>query len=235
MMRNAVANTLQAIGDLLAPLNLTPAQWLLAALALLFGVLLLALLLRRRAPRESRVPQLLISRGEINQAENSSLQLLSLKVSNLNDYPVQLLELALKTELMPHPLPIEAVELLPPHQAIELEAELPSDIVGDQGLIYAYLHLPGPKRAVFRLQGHFSWEPWNKRYKVSPLKQTLRPARELSSSQYDALRKRAWLERNPHLTSGPRPGATVEGREVLSDEQEEQQKPKPVWEFPNEF
>lgn len=234
-MRNAITDTLRAIGGLLAPLGLAPVQWLLAALALLFVVLLLALLLRRRASRESRTPQLLISRGEISQPENSSLQRLSLKVSNLNDYPVQLLELALKTELMPHPLPIEAVELLPPHQAVELEAELPSDIVGDQGLIYAYLHLPGPKRAVLRLQGHFGWEPWNKRYKVSPLRQTLRPVRDLSSGQYDALRKQAWLERNPHLKSGPQPSATVEGREALVEEHEEKQKPKPVWEFPNEF
>lgn len=226
MMRAALAATIEALQDWLSAVATLPTEYLLAALLGLVLLVLAARLLRRRAKRP-KPPDLLLSRGEIAQAENSGLQHLTVKVSNLNPFPVQLLELAVKTDRMPAPLGIDAVELLPPHQAVELEAALPHDVVGDTGVVHAYAHVPGRSAAVYRLQATFEWEPWNKRYKISPLGQTLRRARRLSSSEQDAYRKRAWLERNPHLRSGPAPAER---------EEPEDPKPKaPAWEFPQDF
>ncbi len=246
-MLNAITATLESVRDAVLALSLTPLQWGLVGFGVLMAALLFALLLRR--PRPDKTPQLLLARGDIAQAENSSLQLLSLKISNLNEYPVQLLELALRTDLMPHPMTIEAIELLPPHQAVDLEAELPSDIVGDQGTVFAYLHTPRRQNTIYRVQANFAWEPWKKRYKLSPLGQTVRPVRNLSSSQQDALRKRSWLERNPHLSSGPgnphlssgpsnphlKSGPTSAAPETAKAEADQDDKKKPVWEFPQEF
>lgn len=235
MMGEALRTTLQTLQDALRGFSPPPTLWSWLAWGLLaLAALLLVALLRRRQARKSRGPQLFISRGEISQVENSALEQLSLKLSNLNDYPVQLLELAVKTERMPTPMSIDAVELLPPHQAIELEAELPHDIVGDHGVVFAYSYVPQQRGTLYRLQAAFVWEPWNKRYKISPLGQSVRPVRSLSSSQLDAVRKQAWLERNPHLGRGPAPRPTEAEPQKDASEKDREEK-RPVWEFPREF
>ncbi len=188
----------------LDPTSWSTLTWSVAA----FIVLLLALVFRlwgRHRARNFPSPELLVSRGGVVQLENSILQQLSLRVSNLGDYSVQLLEVALESSVLPEPVLIEAVELLRPHAAHEVTAILPTGLAGDAGVLKLYAYTARHSERVFELRANLEWEPRNKRYKVSPLGQSLRPARKLDT-RLDALRKRAWLEYNPHQRPDPRHG-----------------------------
>ena len=181
--------------------------WVWASVAIVASLLVL-LLVRSVRKREHTAthPELLISKGAIVQLENSILQKLRVKFSNLGAYPVQLLEITLNTEHMPEPIMIEAIELLPPFEAVDLEAVLPTDVVGETGTLSAYAYVARRGTRIYRLRATFTWEPWNKRYKVSTLGQQLKPARGLSSTEVDEMRRRAWAEHNPRDdATQPRP------------------------------
>lgn len=215
------------------PATWSPLTWSLVV----FALLLLTLgfrWARRRKTSTFPAPQLIISKGNIVQLENSILQQLSFKVSNLGDYSVQLLELTLQGKSMPEPVVIEAIELLRPHEASELTAILPTDLVGDSGVLKAYAYVARNSKHIYELRATLEWEPWNKRYKISPLGQTLRPTRALSSTRLDRLRKRAWLEYNPHLRPDP-PGGRSSGAPKTADERRNANSKRPDLEFPNEF
>jgi hypothetical protein len=174
--------------------NMSMMVYLLTALILLS----LALIWRRWRPNLSMFkrdyPELLVSKGEIVQLPSSTIQTLHVKVSNLSEFPVQLLEFAVKTELMNTPITVEAVEVLDSHEAIELEATMPVNVVGEKGDLKLYAYVTYPRKKVFVLTSEFSYEPWNGRHKISPLGQRIRPIRRLASSQLERLRKKAWLE-----------------------------------------
>lgn len=193
---------LSNLARLTEPGALNPANWdvvtwlgLLSALLTIMVVWLLA----SRPPRRSRlsgnraVPELLVSKGEVRQASASAAQVLALKVSNLNDDPVQLLEITLQTEPMSSPLIVEAAELLSSGETAELEAVLPNNMTGDKGDLTVYFML-ARSRKLYRLKTSFSWEPWAARYKVAPLGQSLKQARKLESDRLNGLRKRSWHE-----------------------------------------
>jgi hypothetical protein len=178
--------------------NMSMMVYLLIALF----VLVLALVWRRWRPSfnflKRDYPQLLVSKGEIVQVQSSTIQTLHVKVSNLSETPVQLLEFAVQTELMNTPITVEAVEVLGGHEAVELEATMPVNVVGEKGDLKLYAYVTQPRKRVYVLRSEFIYEPWNGRHKVSPLGQTIRPIRKLASSQLERLRKKAWLEQyNP--------------------------------------
>lgn len=178
--------------------NMSMMVYLLIALF----VLVLALIWRRWRPSfdflKRDYPQLLVSKGEIVQVQSSTIQTLHVKVSNLSETPVQLLEFAIQTELMNTPITVEAVEVLGSHEAIELEATMPVNVVGEKGDLKLYAYVTHPQKKVYVLRSEFVFEPWNGRHKVSPLGQSIRPIRKLASSQLERLRKKAWLEQyNP--------------------------------------
>jgi hypothetical protein len=167
-----------------------------------FIVLVAVLVWRKWRPNLSfwrrNYPELLVSKGEIVQVQSSTIQTLHVKVSNLSDFPVQLLEFAIKTDLMTTPITVEAVEVLGSHEAVELEATMPVNVVGEKGDLKLYAYVTHPRKKVYVLRSEFVYEPWNGRHKVSPLGQSVRPIRKLASSQLERLRKKAWLEQyNP--------------------------------------
>ena len=232
----------------LDPSGWSTLTWSVAVFVALLFALGFRLLGRRRA-RGFPAPELIISKGEVVQLENSILQQLSVKVSNLGDYSVQLLEFTLSSAVLPEPVLIEAIELLRPHTASELKAILPTDLVGDDAVLKAYGYVARNSERVFELRANLEWEPWNKRYKVSPMGQSLRPARKLDSTRLDELRKRAWLEYNPNTrpepprapSRSPRPNLPRVPTRVgkpsppeLPDERRAVAK-KGELEFPNEF
>jgi hypothetical protein len=178
----------------LKSVNVSMMIWLL----IVFGILLLVLAWRRWRPSpqilRGNKPELLISKGEIMQVESSTIQTLHVKVSNLSDVPVQLLEFAIKTDLMTTPITVEAVEVLGAYEAVELEATMPVNVVGDKGDLKLYAYVTQPHKKIYVVKSEFTFEPWNGRHKVSPLGQTIRPIRRLASSQLERLRKKAWLE-----------------------------------------
>lgn len=221
----------------LNPTTWSTLTWSVAVFALLLFALGFRLAGRRRA-RGYPTPELIISKGEVMQLENSILQQLSVKVSNLGDYSVQLLEFALESGVLPEPILIEAVELLRPHSASELTAILPTDLVGDASVLKAYAYVARNSERVFELRANLEWEPWNKRYKVSPLGQSLRPARKLDSNRLDTLRKRAWLEYNPDMRPDPPRGPARNAVKPTVSEPVDERRAvakKGELKFPNEF
>jgi hypothetical protein len=242
--------------------NMSNVIWLLIAA---FVILTCILLWRRWRPQpralRGKHPDLLISKGEIMQVESSTIQTLHVKVSNLGQTPVQLLEFAIKTDLMTTPITVEAVEVLGAHEAVELEATMPVNVVGERGDIKLYSYVTQPRKRVYVLTGEFVFEPWNGRHKVSPLGQTIRPIRKLASSQLERLRKKAWLEQyapkgrietpaRPEVPASLRPEVTepkpapkrepVPVQEQAQQEQAQQEQAKHKrttedLEFPSEF
>ncbi|MGL4608176.1 MAG: hypothetical protein ACRCYY_00610 [Trueperaceae bacterium] len=183
-------------------LQLSNTTWILMGGSALF-VLIAFLFIRsafkrqRAKPRTSKPgkhPELLISKGDIIQLESSTIQTLHVKVSNLGQIPVQLLEFAVQTDLMSTPITIEAVEVLGVGETVELEATMPVNVVGEHGELRLFSVVTQPRKKVYVLKSEFTYEPWNGRHKVSPLGQTLRPIRKLATSQLARLRKKAWLK-----------------------------------------
>jgi hypothetical protein len=95
---------------------------------------------------------------------------------------------------MSTPITVEAVELLGPHESVEFEANMPVSLVGEKGDVRLYAYIARPFKKMFLLKSSFAWEPWNRRHKISPLGQSLRPVRRLGSAQLERLRKRAWID-----------------------------------------
>lgn len=183
--------------------RLGPLEWGALAAALLL-ILLVALFLRSRRndPNQGR-PEVLISLGAITASEGfdegSGVMLpkrfrLKMTVSNLNTYPMQALELALKTPEMEVPVTAELAAIIPPEGSVVIEETLP-EIVGDEGKLNLYLYAANNSKRTYRLQTAFALEPWNERYKISPLGQSIAATRQLASMGVNRVQERAWRER----------------------------------------
>ena len=214
------------------PVTWSTLTWCLVLFVVLLFIFGVRVAQRRRT--HSLVPELLVSKGDIVQLENSILQQLSCTVSNLGDFSVQLLELTLQSSLQQEHIIIEAVDLLRPHKASELTAVLPTDLVGAAGVLKVYAYAARDGLPIYELRANLEWEPWNKRYKVSLAGQTLRPARKLSSARLDELRQRVWLESTLPLHSEP-PRAHSHSPTKTTDERRAVSPTKGDLEFPNEF
>jgi hypothetical protein len=238
---NLIKSTFSTILNWLNGVNMNIVIWLLVVFVALLGLLVW----RKLKPTSgNKKPELLISKGEIVQVESSTIQVLHLKVSNLNDYPVQLLEFSIKTNLMSTPITVEAVELLGPHESVEFEANMPVSLVGEKGDVKLYAYIAQPFKKMFLLRSTFAWEPWNRRHKISPLGQTLRPVRRLGSTQLERLRKRAWLDQyapkpTDFAVARDVPEIKPESRSQTQDPQPQTPERKRVMtndlDFPNEF
>ena len=198
MMQQALSQTLGRLWSILQTFSWNPLEWSsaiwLVAVVTLIVAWLLSLLLQRPFVKVSR-PELLVSKGIVKQCEEQATQVLTLKVSNLNDYAVQLLEMSVQSDLMPAPFLIEAAEILSPHGAVELEAVLPNKIVGEAGLLEIYVLLSKRRNKLYRLRTRFEWEPWANRYKVEATGQQLRRVYKLASTRFKQVRKRDWHQR----------------------------------------
>ena len=217
MMWNSVTSSLSSLWNTLLPTvqptlqRLDPLTWGIIAVGLLI-LLLLVMLLRRRRPEEPAPskPELLVSLGEIRvledyveaQGERGGTggimrpvsHALRMTVSNLNAYPVQLLEVALKTPEMDAPITLETAQIIPPEASVLIKEALP-ELDGEEGKLTLYFYLSGSSKRYVSLAANFEFEPWDARYKVSPLGQTLTPFRQLASAHVSRLRERSWQER----------------------------------------
>ena len=216
LMGNAISsffsslwNALQPLGQSLGPTvqRLDPLTWGIIAVSLLILLLLVTLLRRRPEEPTLSKPELLVSLGEIRVLEDhvESEQggrtglmrpvshALRMTVSNLNTYPVQLLEVALKTSEMDAPITLEAAQIIAPESSVMLKETLPT-LRGEEGKLTLYFYLSGGSKRYVSLQANFAFEPWDARYKVSPLGQTLTPFRQLASANVSKARERSWQE-----------------------------------------
>jgi hypothetical protein len=242
MMQDAIVNTLESFWAWLQTLGPNPLEWpssLWLTLSVILVLIIIVLVTRKESatPESQRVkdlqPDLLISKGEVVQLENSVMQQLNLKVSNLGAQPVQLLEFTLKTDLMPAPVTVEAVELIGPVDSIELEAVLPTEVMGEKGELEAFFYTAKQPKRIYCLSAQLSWEPWHERFKVSPLGQKRKLARTLASERLAQLKRKAWEERQPK----PRPAEAAPTEELESEfpDRIKDERRKLDWDFPTEF
>ena len=173
--------------------------WLLALVVLL---LLAALRRRRPPPLEVRPPQLLITQGEVvpDAAPQASARRrrragdpgaaragrLTMTVSNLSRYPVQVLEVALRQESRGAPRVAELEAVVPALGALEVEARVPLGLASD-GWLDVYCYAAAPRHKLHRHRAELVWEPWVSRFKVAPMEQVTAPAKRLASDEGKAL------------------------------------------------
>ncbi len=264
MMWNSVVSFFSNLWNTLLPTlqsflqGLDPLMWGIIAAGLLI-LLLLLMLLRGRRPEESAPskPELLVSLGEIRVLDDyvdksgednrgglmrPVSHALRMTVSNLNTYPVQLLEVALKTPEMDAPITLETAQIVAPEASVMLKEKLPQ-FSGEEGKLTLYFYLSGSGKRYVSLSANFEFEPWDARYKVSPLGQTLTPFRQLASAHVSRLRERSWQERQAQEAQRERREkvaafATRDGwQEERSAERADPERERPAngFNFPDEF
>lgn len=270
MMWNALTSFFSDLWDTLLPslqstlARLDPLMWGVIAAGLLILSLLSMLLRGRRSeePAPSK-PELLVSLGEIrvlddyvekNGEDNRGglmrpvSHALRMTVSNLNAYPVQLLEVALKTSEMDAPITLETAQIIAPEASVMLKEKLPQ-FSGEEGKLTLYFYLSGSSKRYVSLSANFEFEPWDARYKVSPLGQALTPFRQLASAQVSRLRERSWQERQAQEARqerrekvsvfADRDGGWGDGdyrrSEPERDADRERERPASGFNFPDEF
>lgn len=196
-----------------------PRTWTLQAWLIAAGVLLILLLLLR-SPRRARRgprrgwPELMISHGEItlldpaplaaaadggrrraallSAPEGAAFQL-RMTVSNLNTYPMQLLELVVRVTGARQPVVADASAVVPPHGAVDVVADL-ADLPGESGTFELYLYGNRSRPRTVKLSVPLEWEPWNQRYRLRATGQRVERAGALPSASMlreDRNRRRA--------------------------------------------
>ena len=175
--------------------------WLLLAALLL--LLLLLLSLRRPRGHNNGLPELMVSHGEVvlldelpyaapasggrrtpslMQAPDDANYQLRMSVSNLNPFPLQLLELSVRTTGSRLPVVADAAAVVPPHGAVDVVADL-ADLGGDQGVFELFVyHARGRPRGL-KLVAPLEWEPWNHRYRLRAMEQRMERSQLLASQQ----------------------------------------------------
>lgn len=238
MIWTSILSTWEAVRDWFASLLAEPSAWTGLGVGLVIALLILLALAivipsrPRDSGRESR-PELLIPRGEVRSLEESSVTELDIHVSNLGDSVVQLLEIALATDLMPTPQTLELSELVAAHRSVDLTMPV-DEIHGDSGYVDLFFYTPQTRRKAFRLRANMTWEPWEGRFKVEPLEQRTDPARRLASSRLQQRQRDEWRKRQRQLPE-------VDGMASVAgpDEEEETVSERPTGrerlEFPSDF
>lgn len=177
--------------------------WLLLGLA---ALLILLAVLRLRRPRRLAVrpPQLLVTQGEVVPDEVTTPSLavrrsregagdvflspsgvLSMTVSNMSRYPVQLLEAALRPTAKGAPTVVDLGAVVPAMASAEIEARLPMALSTD-GVMDVYCYAAAPKHKLYRHRVELVWEPWAERFKVAPMEQRGDPVKRLASDEAQA-------------------------------------------------
>jgi len=196
-MGEMIEATTVAVGDWFAASGaiepLEPGTWPLGLWLLLvaFVVLLIVATLRRRSrgPLDVRPPEILVTQGElVPEARLGRLGsgLLTMTVSNLGRYPVQLLEAANRSGGGRFGV-AEVVVLVPAMGEVDVEVHLPVGKLED-GVLDVYCYAAATRNKTWRHRAELVWEPWAKRFKVAPLEQQVEPTKALASARRDVVR-----------------------------------------------
>ena len=234
MMWTDIVATWMSIRGWLDGLAGAPGAWVVPAVGLLIVLLVVILLALlpggRREKRVDSKPELLVSRGEVRSIEESSVTELSMHVSNLGEGVAQLLEVALSSDLMPTPETAELSVLIPRNRSVDVTLQV-EELHGDTGYLDLYFYTPQTRKRAYRLRATLSWEPWNGRFKIDPLRQRIDPARRLASSRLQSRQRDEWRRRQRDLVEAEaRPGP-----EPHEDGVEEPVARRERMEFPSDF
>lgn len=199
-----VQRSYEAALQWLASLQYDPREWdgltwlVVAAIALVVVLLLLSAARRRR---QGAGPQFLLTNGQIVllgeapqaapadggrrqpallQAPAEGEYQLRVTVNNLNSYPVQLLEIAVRTSGGKLPVVADASAVVPPNGAVDVVADM-ADLPGERGTLELYLYTTKVAPRSMRLIAPLDWEPWNQRYRVRATAQHVEGTRVVAS------------------------------------------------------
>ncbi len=234
---SALRGLYEAAAEAIAGVSLDPASWgpevyLVAGGFLLVIVLLLAL--RRRRRMRGHGPQFLLTNGQValvadaeraapadggprqpaflTAPEDADYQL-RVTFNNLNPYPVQLLEVAVRTGTGRIPVVAEASAVVPPNGAVDVVADL-HDLPGERGVLQAYVFATRSRPQNLRLSVPLEWEPWNLRYRVKATQQRVESSQGVASEQVSRMERAAAVR----TARKERLGAAVKGlSERVSD------------------
>lgn len=200
-IRNSALRLVEWVNEVAATGVFDPRGWPALVWALLaFMVLALLLVLsvrRRRRSAASTLPEMMISHGEIvlvdapqdaqqvvydMAAPAQASHRLSLTLSNLNPWPVQLLELAVRTRGLRQPVVAEAGSVVPPNGAVDVVADL-FDLPGDVGVVELFLYSNRGGKRTYKLSAPLEWEPWDKRFRIRALSSRVTPVGSLASQE----------------------------------------------------
>lgn len=173
---------------------LEPVEWPFGLWLLLAALVLLLLgasaRSRSRRPLAVRPPEILITQGELfpeSRTGRVGAGTLTMSVSNLGRYPVQLLEAACRTGAGGRFGIAETVVLVPAMGEVEVAVRLPVGKL-DDGVLDLYCYAAATRSKTWRHRAELVWEPWAKRFKVAPLEQRVEPVRSLPSERRDVVR-----------------------------------------------
>ena len=211
---NALRGSYDAVVEALSNVSTDPATWtpdvyLLAAGVLLVVVLLLAL--RWRGRTRAGGPQFLLTNGYVvlqtdddaaapadggarrpaflTAPDDARFQL-RVTFNNLNAYPVQLLEIALRTGTGRVPVVAEASAVVPPNGAVDVVADV-RDLPGERGVLQAFVFATKARPQNLRVSVPLEWEPWNLRYRVKATQQRVEPSSGVASERLSRMEKAA--------------------------------------------
>ncbi|MFO7543929.1 MAG: hypothetical protein R6W77_00370 [Trueperaceae bacterium] len=209
LMWEAVLGSWRAVQALLASGGWDPRTWTTPAWVVVGAALLLivALIVRAARSRGRALPELLLSHGElvfVDDAEGGSPFVaapviapanahyqLRMTLSNLNAFPLQLLELAVRARGLNAPVVAEAAAVVPPHGSVDVVADF-FDMPGDAGQVEVYLFSTRMRGRTLRMSAPLEWEPWDRRYRVKALASRITLGRALASQQRTRRARRAY-------------------------------------------
>src|SRR5690554_245335 len=209
-LRGSATQLVEWLNGLAAAGTFDPRGWpvgvwvVLAAVATILVLLAVVRVNRRGSAR--RLPEMMISHGEIAlvdepgaagdvmydmAAPSQAGHRLSLTLSNLNPWPVQLLELAVRTRGLRQPVVAEAGSVVPPNGAVDVVVDL-YDLPGEVGVVELFLYSNKGGRRTFKLSAPLEWEPWDKRFRIRPLSARVAPVRKLASQEKRRIERRSY-------------------------------------------
>lgn len=186
------------------PRTWQPVTWIALGVVVV-ALLVWPLVTRLRRRGSATLPELMVSHGEIalvdepgSEASGYDLAAppgashqLRLTLSNLNPWPVQFLELAVRTRGLRQPVVAEAGSVVPPNGAVDVEVEL-FDLPGDAGMVELYVYSNRGGRRTYKLSAPLEWEPWDRRYRIRSLSARVVPVATLASQEKRRREKRLY-------------------------------------------
>lgn len=209
LMWEAVLGSWRAVQAWLASANWDPRTWTTPMWVVAGAVLLLVmgLIVRWARGRGRAVPEMLLSHGELVFVDDTGSDTpfvsapvvapsnahyqLRMTLSNLNAFPLQLMELAVRARGGPAPVVAEAAAVVPPHGSVDVVADF-FDMPGDAGQVEVYLFSNRMRGRTLRMTAPLEWEPWDRRYRVKALSARIVLGRALASQQRTRRARRAY-------------------------------------------
>ncbi len=207
LMGEALLASWRAVQGWWASIGVDPRTWPTSLWIVVGAVAVLVVGVALRSRRKRALPEVLLSHGEVVlvddaaesatyvtapvQAPANTHYQLRMTLSNLNAFPLQLLEVAVRTRTTKAPVVAEAAAVVPPHGSVDVVADF-FDLPGDAATVEVFLFSTRTRGRTLRLAAPLEWEPWDRRYRIKALALRSDAGRSLASQVRTQRAKRAY-------------------------------------------